>query len=596
MVRTVLLTALGLLVWQAPSATALVSGSGLVALESMGSDRYCGRLATGALRCFSGQSELFAPEGIDQPQPATIVNESLGCGFDSSDVLRCWHFASEMNRTFAGLSLQVFLRRYLQSLVPSSIKTAFRSIYCGIEKDDGQFSCFFSDYYGSKLYAPAGSKTVSKFAVDESLVCWVDGDAIECFSPSYSAAPRPPAGAFTDMTELLVAQQLVCARGALAARCWQAQSGSTRVIDLPSEFAAAAKWQIDPYSICGLKPDGVIFCVDLDGNPPRYGGAAAIPPEYQAPNNRVLDFWRSGYTLCVLDQPPSQAVASLRCWYDRAVMDVTFDEPVRRIVTSSDSRPCVELESGAIACALGTRVLSAASPIRASYNGTDFCFWNSSGLSCPGEFTRALNSLKNIRDVAVAASGGLACAIGEGKTGSDRDRPVSICALSEYSNLTLDAAKLTAPSPLTDPTNIAVNNLGDICATDGDRLLCWGKQSFGTNGVSAVKNPKKLELTSDHGCVLDDWGLACWSGQFPDPFAPPAALAQPGLVIDFAVRAGSTCAILADQTMLCWGPDLTPGAPVLTGATSIIAGTSSYCALDQSGPHCWGLETEYLPK
>ena len=180
---------------------------------------------------------------------------------------------------------------------------------------------------------------------------------------------------------------------------------------------------------------------------------------------------------------------------------------------------------------------------------------------------------------------------------------------------------------------------GNGCAiVTGGRVVCWGADgSDGTMGLSrlgpfgprnlpprqvaGVKEAVRLSYGYDHICALLKGGsVSCWGqntagesghGAFPgdteDVTVPPGLV--PGITTATAVSAGdgSTCALLSDHTVRCWGDDAfgelgnggSPGprtvheSPVavdgIAGATAISVGGLHACAI-VSGGHvwCWG--------
>lgn len=120
---------------------------------------------------------------------------------------------------------------------------------------------------------------------------------------------------------------------------------------------------------------------------------------------------------------------------------------------------------------------------------------------------------------------------------------------------------------------------------------------------------------TDHACAVDDAGKAfCWGANARGQLGTgnlnpsPTALAVQGLPASVVSIAGgdlSTCALLADQTVWCWGDNtagelgsgtadgMTHPAPAkvtsLSGVTQMSGGKSTYCALlADATARCWG--------
>jgi alpha-tubulin suppressor-like RCC1 family protein len=174
------------------------------------------------------------------------------------------------------------------------------------------------------------------------------------------------------------------------------------------------------------------------------------------------------------------------------------------------------------------------------------------------------------------------------------------------------------------------------CAVLADETAkCWGENDGGQLGdgtftgqtrpvsVVGLSHVKKMVSDRDHSCaLLDDGSVMCWgdneSGQLGDGTHETHSAARPVLagtaplanVVDLAVGANHSCAVVQGGTMKCWGNNdfgqvgsSTPGdkpSPIdvalattptagPTGVTQIVAGDSFTCALDGKGlPWCWG--------
>ncbi|NDG83684.1 MAG: choice-of-anchor D domain-containing protein [Proteobacteria bacterium] len=170
------------------------------------------------------------------------------------------------------------------------------------------------------------------------------------------------------------------------------------------------------------------------------------------------------------------------------------------------------------------------------------------------------------------------------------------------------------------------------CAKLTDNSLkCWGNDSVGQLGdgttthapnpitASRVSQISSLTAGNAHVCVtLPDTSVKCWGqnnfNQLGDGLTPtrhPSPATVPGISTAVAATVGAshTCALLADQSVLCWGANasgqlgdgttlnrFTPiAASTLTlGATAIAAGTSHTCALLTDGTvQCFGATTPW---
>jgi hypothetical protein len=157
------------------------------------------------------------------------------------------------------------------------------------------------------------------------------------------------------------------------------------------------------------------------------------------------------------------------------------------------------------------------------------------------------------------------------------------------------AIETDTPSSLQNPKLLSITSV-QSCVADAFNLNCWGSTYGGTPRPSNVANPTRLILSQEHACMLDDYGLLCWGELAKYQLEVPSELSAPGAVLDVAVGANRTCAVLQDKTVRCWGvktvDDEDP--PNLTGVTSITGSRQHvFCANNASGAHCWGGYTDF---
>jgi hypothetical protein len=122
-----------------------------------------------------------------------------------------------------------------------------------------------------------------------------------------------------------------------------------------------------------------------------------------------------------------------------------------------------------------------------------------------------------------------------------------------------------------------------VCARYADgRVFCWGDNANGRLGVDPASTPtgfsnlavqvtglteaKRISVGWRHSCaILGDDSVACWGsnsdGQLGNPgasasqFEPIAVQGIPGPVVDVAAGDTSTCAVLKNGDLYCWGFD-----------------------------------------
>lgn len=179
---------------------------------------------------------------------------------------------------------------------------------------------------------------------------------------------------------------------------------------------------------------------------------------------------------------------------------------------------------------------------------------------------------------------------------------------------------------------VAVAGFDFTCATTREpgadaRLHCWGRGGAGQLGNGAFVDsavPVSVPLpSSPHGlaaghayacAALDDGTVHCWgaNGAAERGVADPSAVGSPAPVpgvasaTDVVAGRGSrhahTCAMLSDETFVCWGhrsygqlgdgPALVRDTPSrvlgITEATGLWAGGHQSCAQVAAGVLCWG--------
>ena len=177
---------------------------------------------------------------------------------------------------------------------------------------------------------------------------------------------------------------------------------------------------------------------------------------------------------------------------------------------------------------------------------------------------------------------------------------------------------------ITAATAIAASN-DHTCALFGDGTVkCWGTNSKGEVGngapsnvpvtspatVQGVTNATAVGAASQFTCaLLSDGTIKCWGnnasegalgdGTFTDS-ATPVTVTGITNATAISISEGSECALLADQTVRCWGAGQlgsttlpTPAAPTvqvdgITNAVAIAAGGQSCAVLADGTVECWG--------
>lgn len=138
------------------------------------------------------------------------------------------------------------------------------------------------------------------------------------------------------------------------------------------------------------------------------------------------------------------------------------------------------------------------------------------------------------------------------------------------------------PADLKAPSVVATNGT-DACSNSDDTYVrCWGQSSLG-NSPYGARNLKKLVMSKDTVCGIDDFGLMCWGLAVQ----VPEELARDGVVKDVAAIDGETCALTFEHQVQCWGSSAQP-VPELHSPIALSSFDGAICATDQDGVKCWG--------
>jgi len=181
---------------------------------------------------------------------------------------------------------------------------------------------------------------------------------------------------------------------------------------------------------------------------------------------------------------------------------------------------------------------------------------------------------------------------------------------------------------LHDATAIAVGARHACAVRAGNTVACWGADDTGQLGdgggadqrapvaVPGVANATAVAAGDGFSCaLLADRTVVCWGGDGEGELGDGAPSATPrgptpvlglGAVKSLAAHWQHTCAILADETLACWGNNASgqlgdgttsnrsqPTAVAgLTNVVAVATGLSHTCAMFAGGIRCWGSNSE----
>lgn len=208
-----------------------------------------------------------------------------------------------------------------------------------------------------------------------------------------------------------------------------------------------------------------------------------------------------------------------------------------------------------------------------------------------------VEGLTRVKKVALAAQ--FACALLEDKT-------VKCWGTGRIANdgKVVKNAKPTAVANVRDADDLVASG-AVACARMAGGVECWGADAS-TIGHAPKGAFKQIAAGFTHVCGIDGGGVvSCWgSGDWGvGPFA------KPGIAGAAFVTSGDrhACAITKDKKVLCWGsndagqlgtkPDVDVHkkpieVPGVRGATSLVSGEASTCAIVEDGVTCWGANGE----
>lgn len=212
----------------------------------------------------------------------------------------------------------------------------------------------------------------------------------------------------------------------------------------------------------------------------------------------------------------------------------------------------------------------------------------------------------------VGISGATAVSVGSEHACALLSDGIPWCWGSEENGELGNVGRSYSPTPITQFESVlsvtAARQRTCLVLLDGSvRCLGINFNGFDYGLLNSINNGAEVRVGREHACVrLTDGRALCWgengSGQLGTPTTEnnlgpvePEGLAS---VIDIATGSGSTCAVLADGTVWCWGHELGNGGfrpnfkpqqvPGLEGVTAISGGIGRMCALLNDGTaQCW---------
>lgn len=194
---------------------------------------------------------------------------------------------------------------------------------------------------------------------------------------------------------------------------------------------------------------------------------------------------------------------------------------------------------------------------------------------------------------------------------------------STYGDGTTTSSKIPVATGLTGVTSLKMGVNGACALMSGGTVKCWGMNQgdVGNNTVTQVKSPATVLGIANataiakgvgHSCaLLSDKTVKCWGqnslgqlglGNLTNTRQPTNVVSGLTNVEKISARVSTTCAILTDKTVKCWGNNdngqigdgtivnrTTPVSVALADIAEISAGSSLTCASNVSGKmFCFG--------
>jgi hypothetical protein len=557
-----------------------------VKLETLSYQEVCGLDTDGKTSCLSGGSETtWIPEAVGH-LAAAFSNDSISCGYDEVG-LKCWKIPSVSPKIDSVPQPQAF-RNFFGAVETSTIQLSSYSA-CGVNSSTHELECLVPgwSYPSTRLFRTRPKMGILAVAMDDDLICWADGtrasSEISCRKDARTST-WPSVMTFTNLDELAAGSTWICARSKTEGKCWNSRSAGA--VNLPTEVVTAREWGSASDALCALTQDNRVVCADpINGSVLPAGLGHSIPKEYQNPNPAIEQLWTSSQMACVRT---TDGKASCWSWWSRTADPVNFSRPITKLFGDS-YQPCGLLENGQAECRLayyGTQTLSSTDRVRVEFGTYNKCFWNSSGVDCRG--IRDTPSFRSVISLSTSRDEEAMCIVGV-----TADDPIGLDQVQCFS---YDTTLRYPPFELKNPT-LAASNGSQACALSDDGLTCWGTPYAETPMPTNISMGVKLAMADRHACALDQFGFICWGELQALELEIPRGLDQPGRVLDFALGTSRTCVILDTGSIECWGRDydLSGEPPSTTTATSILGRAGLFCALDETGVHCWGGQTK-LPK
>jgi len=613
------------------ASTALPAAATAATQLASGNRHSCELLAGGTVKCWGSNAYGQLGDGTtsDHTLPAPVsgitaasqisVGSDFSCAALSGGTVQCWGYNGSGqlgNGTVSG------------SLVPVTVKSSSTATLTGLSQ-----------------VAAGGNHACALITSTGGVRCWGNngyvqlGDGTTIDRTYASAAVKTSTGPVTGLTQIVTGQAHACGLYSTGSiRCWgnndSGQLGNnsttnTKTAVAVSGITTATQITAGGSFTCALLADATVKCWGYNGSGQLGDGTNA---GRQVP---VSVSGLSGVTR-ITAGPTSVCAATsdglLYCWGDNSsgqIGDGTLQDQVSPTRVQSLRSVSAGSPSGSNGCALLT-------------DGSIKC-WGSIGSGLGFAYGSrstplAASSTSGFAFASIATGGAASCGVVTDGTVRCWGDPTGTFN-STWSTLLLGNANQSLHSAVTvsgiqNATQIALSDWHACVAITGGAVKCWGYDTWSQLGDStAASQPvtaKTVTLASPdkarqvavgygHSCAIVAGGaIKCWGlndrGQLGNSRAANSSApinvktsAGSNLTGATQIAAGdySTCAVLTDGTVRCWGDDsygqlgrdssntsdnVTPvTVSGLVNVTQITMGGNHACALVSDGTaRCWG--------
>ncbi|WP_415061431.1 Calx-beta domain-containing protein [Bdellovibrio sp.] len=479
------------------------------------------------------------------------------------------------------------------------------------------------------------ASNVTNVISDNLVTCAIQSGSLKCWGENASGAigtgsggadvTSPYAVLASGVTKVVVSEQNVCAVQSGGVKCWGKNSfgevqsttsndyiakpspvlvldaGSGVVTDIQMKYSRACAIQGGALKCWGKNDNFQVGSTSNGGTNNYYGASPAVP--LNSATGNVTSFVLGNSHTCAIQ------TGIMKCWGAGSFYQIN---PLLNSTTE------VPQTVGTQALTIGAGNQNTCALLGVWY----YCWGGSMGNNAGFAKSMAI-PISGAKPISAIAKGGSAnhmCVLANGRT--------KCWGNNGNNQLGTASANGVQESKISGASQVAVG-ASHSCAIHGGSLKCWGLNSSGQLGnnstiqstdpvqvVGLTSGVTKVSTGGQHTCAIQNGNLFCWgsnsgkqvSNTASSPQASPVQVLT-GNVTDVTLGNTVTCAV-QNGSLYCWG-DNTYGqvgqgntatpvtAPYKTldaangTITSISAGQSHICAVQNNTVKCWGYNTNY---